>query len=100
MKVSTHNHWDPLEEIVVGIADYARVPTVDRSTMSMSYTNHPMDLIKPLEGEYPKWLIDEANEDLQGLSDVLTKAGVIVHRPKPIDHSLDCLLYTSPSPRD
>jgi N-dimethylarginine dimethylaminohydrolase len=89
MKVQTHNHWDPLEEIIVGIADHARVPTVDRSTMSMSYTNHPMDLIKPLEGAYPQWLIDEANEDLQGLVDVLEQANVKVHRPKPIDHSVE-----------
>lgn len=89
MKISTHNHWDPLEEIVVGIADHARVPTVDRSTMSMSYTNHPMELIKPLEGIYPQWLIDEANEDLQGLVDVLEKANVKVHRPKAIDHSVE-----------
>lgn len=89
MKICTHNHWDPLEEIIVGIADHARVPTVDRSTMSMSYTNHPIELIKPLEGAYPQWLIDEANEDLQGLSDILSKMGVKVHRPKPIDHSIE-----------
>jgi N-dimethylarginine dimethylaminohydrolase len=89
MKISTHNHWDPLEEIVVGIADHARVPTVDRSTMSMSYTNHPIELIKPLEGAYPEWLINEANEDLQGLSDVLSKMGIKVHRPKAIDHSVE-----------
>ncbi len=89
MKISTHNHWDPLEEIIVGIADHARVPTVDRSTMSMSYTNHPMELIKPLEGPYPQWLIDEANEDLQGLVNVLEKANVKVHRPKALDHSVE-----------
>lgn len=89
MKISTHNHWDPLEEIVVGIADHARVPTVDLSTMSMSYTNHPIELIKPLEGAYPEWLINEANEDLQGLSDVLSKMGIKVHRPKAIDHSVE-----------
>jgi glycine amidinotransferase len=89
MKISTHNHWDPLEEIVVGIADHARVPTVDRSTMSMSYTNHPIDLIKPLEGAYPEWLINEANEDLQGLADILSKLGVKVHRPIPLDHSVE-----------
>lgn len=93
MRINTHNHWDPLEEIIVGIADHARVPTVDRSTMSMSYTNHPIDLIKPLEGSYPKWLIDEANEDLQGLVDVLEKIGVKVHRPDPIDHSIE---YSTP----
>jgi len=32
MQISTNNHWDPLEEIIVGIADHARVPTVDVST--------------------------------------------------------------------
>jgi N-dimethylarginine dimethylaminohydrolase len=89
MKISSHNHWDTLQEIVVGIADHARVPTVDCSTMSMSYTNHPIELIKPLEGAYPEWLINEANEDLQGLSDVLSKMGVKVHRPKAIDHSVE-----------
>lgn len=89
MKISSHNHWDPLEEIVVGIADHARVPTVDRSTMSMSYTNHPMELIKPLEGAYPQWLIDEANEDMNELADVLKKLGVKVHRPKPVNHSVE-----------
>lgn len=89
MKISSHNHWDPLEEIVVGIADHARVPTVDRSTMSMSYTNHPIELIKPLEGAYPQWLIDEANEDLNDLTDILKKLGVKVHRPKAINHSVE-----------
>lgn len=88
MKIETHNHWDPLEEIVVGIADHARVPTVDRSTMSMSYTNHPIDLIKPLEGAYPQWLIDEANEDMNALADTLRKCGVKVHRPIALDHSV------------
>ena len=26
--VSSHNDWDPLEEVFVGIADHARIPTV------------------------------------------------------------------------
>ena len=89
MKISTHNHWDPLEEIIVGIADHARVPTVDRSTMSMSYTNYPIELVKPLEGKYPQWLIDEANEDLQSLADTLINMGIKVHRPIPLDHSVE-----------
>lgn len=93
MLISSNNHWDPLEEIVVGIADYARVPTVDASTMSMCYTNYPIDKIKPLEGAYPDWLIDEANEDLQGLADTLSSMGIKVHRPKPLDHSVE---YSTP----
>ena len=89
MKISTNNHWDPLEEIIVGIADHARVPTVDRSTMNMSYSNHDIKDIKPLEGSYPKWLIDEANEDLDDLADKLTLMGIKVHRPKSLDHSVE-----------
>lgn len=81
MKISTHNHWDPLEEIIVGRADNARVPTVDASTMSMSYTNYPIEQIKQLEGPYPQALIDEANEDAEELANTLKGLGVIVHRP-------------------
>lgn len=87
MKIISNNDWDPLKEIVVGRADNARIPTVDRSTMSMSYTNYDMEQIKPLEGPYPQWLIDEANEDADELCKVLTTAGVKVHRPLAIDHS-------------
>ena len=89
MRISTHNHWDPLEEIIVGRADNARVPTVDASTMSMSYTNYPIEQIKPLEGAYPQTLIDEANEDADGLADTLRKLGVIVHRPEIQDTSVE-----------
>ncbi len=87
MKIKSNNDWDPLKEIVVGRADNARVPTVDLSTMSMSYTNYAIEKIRLLEGEYPPWLIGEANEDADELSSVLSKAGVKVHRPEIIDHS-------------
>jgi glycine amidinotransferase len=72
MLISSNNHWDQLEEIVVGIATNARVPTVDVSTMNMCYSNYSVDQIKNLEGQYPQWLIDEANEDMQVLSDTLS----------------------------
>jgi len=87
MRINSNNDWDPLKEIIVGRADYARVPTVDLSTMSMSYTNYDIATVKKIEGQYPKWLIDEANEDANELCSVLIKAGVKVHRPEIIDHS-------------
>ena len=93
MKISTHNHWDPLEEIIVGRADNARVPTVDVSTMSMSYTNYPIDQIKPLEGQYPQAMIDEANEDADGLANTLKGLGVIVHRPEIQDTSVELYIH-------
>ena len=94
MKVNTHNDWDPLEEIIVGHADHARV-TLDKTQHSFSYADKTYDEIAHMEGPLPQSIIDEANEDIQGLVDVLQSADVIVHRPKSI-----CLLYTSPSPRD
>lgn len=87
MRINSNNDWDPLKEIIVGRADHARVPTVDLSTMSMSYTNYDIDIVKKIEGPYPKWLIDEANEDAEDLCSVLRQAGVIVHRPETVDHS-------------
>lgn len=87
MKINSNNDWDPLKEIIVGKADKARVPTVDLSTMSMSYANYTLEEIKPLEGEYPQWIIDEANEDAEELCQVLRRAGVKVHRPEDIEHN-------------
>lgn len=83
MKISTHNDFDPLEEIIVGHAHHARIAT-DISARSFSYADTPVDQVPP-EGEYPQWLIDEANEDADGLASVLESCGVKVHRPKIID---------------
>lgn len=84
MKINTHNDWDPLEEIIVGHAHHSRI-TADISTRSFSYADRSMEEVQALEGNYPQWLIDEANEDANGLADTLTKLGVKVHRPKIID---------------
>jgi glycine amidinotransferase len=85
--VNSHNDWDPLEEIFVGIADHARIPTVDKSTHSFGFADHTWDEIKDIEGPSPQWVIDEANEDLDNLAKVLSNLGVKVRRPEAIDHS-------------
>lgn len=85
MKISSHNDWDPLKEVVVGTADGARIPTVDASTMSFSYASASQAEVKKLEGPLPKWLIDEANEDIEQLVAALKSAGVKVHRPAAVD---------------
>jgi len=85
--VSSHNDWDPLEEIFVGVADHARIPTVDASTHSFGFADCTYEEIKDLEGPSPQWVIEEANEDLDRLSDELRKLGVTVRRPEAIDHS-------------
>ena len=85
--VSSHNDWDPLEECFVGIADHARIPTVDKSTHSFGFADCKWEHIKDLEGPSPEWVIDEANEDLDGLAKLLSNLGVKVRRPEAIDHS-------------
>ena len=84
MIVNSHNDWDPLEEIIVGHAHNSRV-TLDISSHSFSYANSRWQDIQHMEGRYPQWVIDEANEDADGLADTLTKMGVRVHRPHKID---------------
>jgi N-dimethylarginine dimethylaminohydrolase len=86
MKINTHNDWDPLEEIIVGHANHARV-TLDKSQHSFSYADKSWDQIKNMEGPLPQWVIDEANEDIEGLVQVLEDLDVKVHRPKIIDWS-------------
>lgn len=82
MKISTHNDWDPLKEIIVGRADGACIPTVDPSTMSFSYAGNSIQEIKKIEGPLPQSIVDEANEDIEELVSTLKAFGVKVHRPE------------------
>ena len=50
-------------------------------------------------GAVPQWIVDEANEDLQGLADILTQAGVEVHRPTDMDFVAQGGMYNY-CPRD
>lgn len=84
MIVNTHNDWDPLEEIIVGHAHHTRVNT-DISAHSFSFAQFKREEIEHMEGPLPQWVIDEANEDIDGLANTLTGMGVKVHRPKIID---------------
>jgi N-dimethylarginine dimethylaminohydrolase len=86
MPVQTNNDWDPLEEIIVGTADYAMLPTLDKSTHSFCYAGNTYEEIKHLEGEHAQQIRDEANEDLEGLSNTLKSLGVKVSRPDSVDH--------------
>ncbi len=88
MTVQSHNDWDQLEEIVVGIADYAMLPTVDKSTHSFCYADQKLENILHLHGPHSQQIIEEANEDLDNLSYTLERLGVRVHRPKPVDHTV------------
>jgi N-dimethylarginine dimethylaminohydrolase len=79
--MACNNDWSPLEEIIVGTADYASIPLTNISTMKCQFPEYEEEYIKQYTGFFPQQIIDEQNEDLEKLSDVLKKLGVKVHRP-------------------
>lgn len=84
MKISSWNEWDPLQEIVVGTATNANWPQHDTVFRSEAETTLWKDTPLP-KGPVPQWIIDETNEDLEGLCDILRQANVVVHRPTDLD---------------
>ncbi|WP_256585138.1 MULTISPECIES: hypothetical protein [unclassified Pseudomonas] len=41
--VNVHNEWDPLEEMIVGVATGARVPLPDKGLFALDYSEHHTD---------------------------------------------------------
>ena len=77
--MSVHNDWAPLEEIIVGTAKGYRIPPLSRSFMKSQFPEYNEDDI-PV-GPYPDWVIEEAEEDLEILSETLRSLNIVVHRP-------------------
>jgi len=82
--INSCNEWDPLEEIVVGRADYANWPTNDPVFSAEAEKTLWKETSLP-SGPVPQWIIDEANEDLETLCDTLKNYGAIVRRPQPLN---------------
>lgn len=91
----SRNEWDPLLHVVVGRADHARVPQLDVSHRAVNYANLT-DVSSIPVGPYPAQVIDEANQDLEGLVRVLKQMGIRVSRPST-DHVPN---YYNYCPRD
>ena len=77
--MSVHNDWAPLREIIVGTAKGYRIPPLNKSFVKSQFPEYDEDDI-PV-GPYPDWVIEEAEEDLEILSETLRSLGVVVHRP-------------------
>src|SRR6266545_4978467 len=79
--VNSWNEWDPLEEVVVGIADSAcfepSEPACRPVVRNAPGRNFP-------SGPKAAETIAAANEQLDGLADVLRNRGIVVRRPRPI----------------
>lgn len=74
------NEWDPLQKVIVGIADDANIPPIDISLRCINYADYDDETSIP-QGKYPQQVIDEANEDLEIFCNFLRKESVEVVRP-------------------
>lgn len=79
--MKSQNEWDKLKKVIVGVADYARVPEMDLSVRTINYADRKEVSDVPV-GLYPQQVIDEANEDLENFVSFLVGEGVEVVRPQ------------------
>jgi glycine amidinotransferase/scyllo-inosamine-4-phosphate amidinotransferase 1 len=96
--ISSYHEYSTLKRIVVGDATYANWPTKDpvfRSEAERTlWKNTPLP-----SGPVPEHIIQETNQDLQGLCSILTRHGVEVVRPSTFDFQTHDGLYNY-CPRD
>ena len=82
--IDSRNEWDPLEAIVVGSATNANWPTTDpvfaEEGSKTLWTETPVP-----SGPVPEWIVEEANVELDQLTEILVDYGAVVYRPKPMD---------------
>lgn len=84
MKIHSYNEWDRLKACVVGTATNANWPKNDPVFKQESQHTTWKETPVP-SGPVPQWIIDEANEDLEGLCDILRDFGTQVYRPTKMD---------------
>jgi glycine amidinotransferase len=86
--VNSHNEWDPLEEVIVGIVDGAVFPPWHVSAEAVLSADQA-DVFRTMAGSpFPPELVAAASRELDELTHILEAEGVRVRRPEPQDHSL------------
>lgn len=97
--INSFNEWDPLKRIIVGSATNAHWPRFCPVFRSLETTTTWKESPVP-SGSVDQRIVDEANEDLDNLSNTLKNLGVIVHRPTDLNfHSFDGMYNYCPRDR-
>lgn len=85
--VSSHNEWDPLEEVIVGVIDGACVPSWHVALKATMPREH-WDFFRANGGKpFAKELVDAARADLEEFVHILEAEGITVRRPETVDYS-------------
>ncbi|MGW0117606.1 amidinotransferase [Streptomyces sp. NPDC003327] len=84
--VSSHNEWDPLEEVLVGRLEGATIPS-GHPVVTCAIPPWAARLQRRVAGRrYPRVLVEPARQEIEGLVTLLESLGVTVRRPDPFDH--------------
>jgi scyllo-inosamine-4-phosphate amidinotransferase 1 len=96
--MDSRNEWDPLKKIIVGTATHANWP-MDDPVFAEEAKNSLWTKTPAPSGPVPQFIVDQANRELDTLSETLLRYGATVHRPKPVDHVATHGMYNY-CPRD
>lgn len=96
--ISSYNEWAPLKKVIVGDATHANWPVNDPVFMLESEKTTWKETPVP-RGPVPQQIIDQANEDLDGLARTLMGLDVEVIRPDPLNFQVHDGMYNY-CPRD
>src|SRR5690242_17113627 len=79
--VMAWNEWDPLEEVIVGRLEGARIPS-NHVTVTFNLPRAAQPFYRFAAGfKYPKWMRRLAQRELDGFIAILEGEGVTVRRP-------------------
>ena len=96
--IDSRNEWDPLEAIIVGSATHANWPATDpvfaEEGKKTTWSQTPVPA-----GPVPQAIVDQANRELDILSETLVRRGVTVYRPRLMDFVAEQGMYNY-CPRD
>jgi glycine amidinotransferase len=84
--VNSHNEWDPLEEVIVGRLEGATIPSAHPIVAASVPRRARSAWAFTMGFRYPGFLLDAAQEELDGLLSLLAKLGIGVRQPDPVDH--------------
>jgi scyllo-inosamine-4-phosphate amidinotransferase 1 len=96
--IDSRNEWDPLEAIIVGSATAANWPMSD-PVFALEGSKTTWRETPVPAGPVPQFIVDEANRELDVLSETLLRYGATVYRPRPMDFVVEQGMYNY-CPRD
>ncbi|WP_347264087.1 amidinotransferase [Nitrobacter sp.] len=84
--VSSHNEWDPLEEVIVGRLEGATIPS-NHPTVTSNIPGLAAKKVHALVAgmRFPKIMSEPAQRELDGFIKILESFGIKVRRPDAID---------------